>query len=161
MPPRKKTGVQNVDIGGAYKCNFEKVGPLNNSNVLATPWHCRSEGLLLLRLATLLCSTLRHNFPVTRRLVGRLSTAPLYLVQDDAAQVPPEAADHPADQEKDVDAELEALAREEDVDAELQALTEARQWHSWLGQAEDTMMQIYLFCGDTSERSHPVAGWRD
>lgn len=32
MPPRKKTGVQNVDIGGAYK--LERVGPLDSSKML-------------------------------------------------------------------------------------------------------------------------------
>lgn len=39
-------------------------------------------------------------------------------------QAPLEAADHPGDQEEDVDAELEALAQEEDVDAELEALAQ-------------------------------------
>ena len=51
-------------------------------------------------------------------------------MQDDATQAPSEAPDHPADQEEDVDAELEALAQEEDVDAELHRLAQARQWHS-------------------------------
>ena len=78
------------------------------------------------------------------------------MTQDDATQAASEAADHPADQEEDVDAELEALAKEEDVDAELQALAQAGQWHfdstMLTGKAENTMMQIQsinLFCGAT------------
>lgn len=62
-------------------------------------------------------------------------------MQGDALQAHSEVADHPAAQEEDVDAELEALAQEADVDAELQALAQVRHWHSWPGFS---LMQICL-----------------
>ena len=95
---------------------------------------CCLETPPLSRLATLLCPTRRQKFPVTRALVGGRVPPPVtvqfeIMIQDDATQAPPEAADHPVPQEEDVDAELEALAQEEDVDAELQAPAQARQLH--------------------------------